>query len=180
MNRPKWILGAAFAALPYQAGSGWPIGYRGQIPWYCPKERIFLRQLLSHFPTIVGPRSLDKFSWLDKPPVVVSRRTEISTLDKAMRRGNFHPQFVLGGRRILEAAMPHLDFLIVNEVHQQRTCSDFVAMPQPSEFLEVKIDWHDGWTTRRYIRQDFPNGHYRAGVGSSLTYHELIRLVEEI
>ncbi len=111
------------------------IGDQGKIPWHIREDLQRFKRLTMGHPIIMGRRTHESIGKLlpgrtnivltqspnfTAPPGVLTFASLNAALDYC-RRQNEQSVFIIGGRKVYEAALPLADKLFVTEVHRRVT-----------------------------------------------------------
>lgn len=134
------------------------IGSGNKIPWHIPDDfKHFKRTTMGH-PVIMGRKTFDSLGGKPlpgRPHIIVSRNdhapmeqvTFAKTIDEAIAAAARMDDdiFICGGEKIYEAALPHLNRMILTLIHRDYDGDTFFP-----EFDEAQ------WTISDLIRADSP------------------------
>jgi dihydrofolate reductase len=106
------------------------IGKDNQLPWHLPEDLKFFKQKTTGKPVLMGRKTFDS---LGKPlknrlNIVLSRHTDLPLPEGVLLMHDFESAikkleeqqteeaFIIGGGKVFEEAIPHLDRLYITEV----------------------------------------------------------------
>jgi dihydrofolate reductase len=111
------------------------IGDQGKIPWHIREDLQRFKRLTMGHPIVMGRRTHETIGkpLLGRTNIVLTRKENFTalpgvltfaSLDAALdhcRRQKEQSVFIIGGRKVYEAALPLADKLFVTEVHRRIT-----------------------------------------------------------
>lgn len=142
------------------------IGKNGGMPWHLPEDLAHLRRLTMGQPVIMGRATWDSLGEKYQPlpgrrNIVLTRSGDpivgcetVSSFDEAKELVAGELAWVMGGAQVYEAAMPHIDGIVVTDIDIDVPGADAFAPVLPDwvtsglpEWEVVRSDPHRGWHT---------------------------------
>lgn len=143
------------------------IGDAGDMVWNVPEDfKHFKRTTMGH-PMIMGRTTFDGMGALPgRRSIVVTRNPEyqpatqagadvvvVHSLDEALEQVAGTDAFVVGGAQIYDAAMDHVDRLVISEIPAEPSGDAHFPAIDPAVWSEVDRDPREGFTVVTYERQ---------------------------
>lgn len=139
-------------------GKNRELGKRNQLLFVVPGDLPRFKRLTMGHPIIMGRKTRESIGreLPGRTNIVISRRGEINTIDKALALARRSPGseeiFVIGGGEIYSLAMPYVERLYLTVVYAEVPDAD-TFFPEYSEFTQViKEEMHEeGGVRFRYL-----------------------------
>jgi dihydrofolate reductase len=160
------------------------IGNHGQLPWHLPAEQAFFKATTMGHVLVMGRRTYESIGrplpgrttvvitadrdW--KPAEGLSADVRVaSSVQAALQVAEEIDDqvYVVGGAQVYAACLPHVDELLISEVHVEAEGDTLFPAVDWSQWVEVSREHHDGWAVARFTRFTVAEG-YRDQHGNSV------------
>ena len=150
------MIGAIWAQAHNRA-----IGIHGTIPWHVPEDLALFKRVTSGHPVIMGRATWESLNPRFRPlpgrlNIVLTTNTgyiadgalTAGTLDEAISMARQHDDelWIMGGARVYDQAMSHVDSLVVTDLDLDVPDADaFAPIIDAKEFASIGAEPQHGW-----------------------------------
>jgi dihydrofolate reductase len=128
------------------------IGINNMLPWRLPEDLAHFKRTTSGHPIIMGRKTFDSIGrpLPNRRNIVITRNPEwrhdgvdaVTSVDAAAALAGDAGAFIIGGAQIYDAALPHVDRLIVTEIGKAFDCDTFFPKINMLQWQEIAREQH--------------------------------------